>query len=139
MNNVKKKMNAFQDKVLKISADEISKRTVYGASAGLTFSSIIGSVMIANAEGDLESAKSRFKTFVNGVGGWVVVAGVIVVLAGVIQFGMGWMRDDPELRSKSAFTILGGVIIAAGFGIAKTLANYSSSTYMITNILTAIH
>lgn len=124
MNNVKKKMNAFQDKVLKISADEISKRAIYGSSAGLTISSIIGSVMIANAD-ELESAKSRFKTFVDSVGGWVIIAGVVVVLAGVIQFGMGWMRDDPELRSKSAFTILGGVIIAAGFGIAKTLANYS--------------
>ena len=125
MNNIKKKMNAFQDKVLKISADEISKRAIYGSSAGLTISSIIGSVMIANAEDELGSAKSRFKTFVDSVGGWVIIAGVVVVLAGVIQFGMGWMRDDPELRSKSAFTILGGVIIAAGFGIAKTLANYS--------------
>lgn len=124
MNKVKEKMNLLQDRVLKISADEISKRTVYGTSAGLTLSSIIGSVMIANAD-ELDNAKSRFKTFVNNVGGWVVIAGVIVTLAGVIQFGMGWMRDDPELRSKSAFTILGGIIIAAGFGIAKTLANYS--------------
>lgn len=134
MNKIKKTMNALQDRAFKITADEISKKVVYGTSAGVSVASILGSVVCVAAAGsksgaastdDLSGAQERFKTFINGVGGWIVLAGVIVLIAGVIQFGMGWMRDDPEMRSKSAFTILGGVIIAAGFGIAKTLAGWN--------------
>lgn len=131
MNKIKKTMNALQDRAFKITADEISKKVVYGTSAGVSVASILGSVVCVAAKSgaastdDLSGAQERFKTFINGVGGWIVLAGVIVLIAGVIQFGMGWMRDDPEMRSKSAFTILGGVIIAAGFGIAKTLAGWN--------------
>lgn len=49
----------------------------------------------------------------------VQAIGVIMVLFGIVQFGMALKSHDPSQRANSLFTIVGGLVIA----FSKTILN----------------
>ena len=51
----------------------------------------------------------------------VQAVGVIMVLFGLVQFGLALKSHDPSQRASSLFTILGGIVIACAKTILKTI------------------
>ena len=51
----------------------------------------------------------------------VQAVGVLMVLFGIVQFGLALKSHDPSQRASSIFTILGGIIIACSKVILNTI------------------
>ncbi len=68
--------------------------------------------------GDPLSAINNLSNFIFEI---VQAVGVIMVLFGVVQFGLALKSHDPSQRANSVFTIVGGLIIAFAKTILTTI------------------
>lgn len=74
----------------------------------LTLFKITTPVVYANEEDPL-SVINNLSNFIFEI---VQAVGVIMVLFGIVQFGLALKSHDPSQRANSLFTIVGGLIIA---------------------------
>ncbi len=81
------------------------------------------STPIVNAEGTTTSANplSAINNLSNFIFEIVQAVGVIMVLFGVVQFGLALKSHDPSQRANSLFTIVGGLVVAFAKAILDTI------------------
>ena len=65
----------------------------------------------------VDSSWTQVKTFLQT---WVLRLGGGVIVVGLIFFGMGFLRDDPDARTRGIQVIIGGAIVAAVAGLIST-------------------
>lgn len=81
----------------------------------ISFMLIFGNTMlslltpIVHAEEDPLAVINNLSNFIFQI---VQSVGVIMVLFGIVQFGLSLKSHDPAQRANSLFTILGGLVIA---------------------------
>ena len=82
---------------------------------------LMGSVctIYANATSisQTEGAWTQVKSFMQT---WIVRLGGGVIVVGLIFFGMGFLKDDPDGRTRGIQVVIGGAIVAAVGGLIST-------------------
>jgi len=64
-------------------------------------------------DGDAWSVVSGF------ISTWIPRLGGAIIIIGLIMFGMGWQRDDPDGRTRGIQVTIGGAIVAAVAGLVE--------------------
>ena len=78
---------------------------------------LMTSVSSICASATSEAAWTQVKTFIST---WVLRLGGAVIVVGLIFFGMGFLRDDPDARTRGIQVVIGGAIVAAVAGLVTT-------------------
>jgi len=66
--------------------------------------------------GEVDKMFGNFSTFISGI---VTAVGGIILLLGLVMFGMSFQSHDPSQRSQGLLFILSGIIIALAPQIVK--------------------
>ena len=109
------KKNNF--KKIRNNLERIGTLVLCGATT-LCLSAPVVKAEEVKAEANPLSAINNLSNFIFEI---VQAVGVIMVLFGVVQFGLALKSHDPSQRANSLFTILGGLVVAFAKVILDTI------------------
>jgi type IV secretory pathway VirB2 component (pilin) len=83
--------------------------------------SVITAAMSLPIYADEGGGESAWTQVVDFIGTWIPRLGGAVMFVGVVMWGLGWQSENAESKTRGIQVIIGGGIVFAAGGLAKTL------------------